>query len=66
MTSAKRTPKFTEEERAVLKRIYKVRAQLEKEMEGMSLQEQLDFMNNVKSPSGKRQPSKSLKTAAAK
>ena len=63
MTSIKRAPKFTEEERAVLKRIYKVRAQLEKEMEGMSLQEQLDFMNNVKKPTSRRRSKKGVKSA---
>ena len=63
MTSTKRAPRFTEEEREVLKRIYKVRAQLEKEMDGMSLQEQLDFMNNVKKPTSKKRSKKGVKPA---
>jgi hypothetical protein len=35
MTVTKVTSKFTEEERAVLKKIYKIRAQMQKDMEGI-------------------------------
>ena len=54
MTPTKRKPRFTEEEREVLKRIYKVRAQMEKEMASMTLQDRLDYMNNVKVPPGRK------------
>ena len=47
MTKTKRAPKFTEEERAVLKRIYRVRAQMQKEMEGMTSEEKVAYIKDV-------------------
>jgi hypothetical protein len=40
------TPKFTEEEKAVLKKIYKIRREMEKDMEGMTQAERIAYINN--------------------
>jgi hypothetical protein len=40
------TPKFTEEEKAVLKKIYKIRAEMQKDMEGMTSAEVVAYINN--------------------
>jgi hypothetical protein len=44
------TPKFTEEEKAVLKKIYKIRRQIEKNMEGMTQEERIAYINNGAPP----------------
>jgi hypothetical protein len=50
MTVTKVTSKFTEEEKAVLKKIYKIRRQIEKNMEGMTSEEQAAYINNGARP----------------
>jgi hypothetical protein len=44
------TPKFTEEEKAVLKKIYKIRAQMQKDMEGMTSAEVVAYINSGAPP----------------
>jgi hypothetical protein len=46
MTVTKVTSKFTEEEKAVLKKIYKIRAKMQKDMEGMTQAERIAYINN--------------------
>jgi hypothetical protein len=50
MTVTKVTSKFTEEEKAVLKKIYKIRAQMQKDMDGMTQAERIAYINNGAPP----------------
>ncbi|GHT96700.1 hypothetical protein FACS1894141_7120 [Spirochaetia bacterium] len=50
MTVTKVTSKFTEEERAVLKKIYKIRAKMQKDMEGMTQDERIAYINKGAPP----------------
>jgi hypothetical protein len=47
MTVTKVTSKLNDEEKAVLKRIYEVRVQILKEMEGMTIDEKVAYINNM-------------------
>jgi hypothetical protein len=58
------TPKFTEEERAVLKKIYKIRAEMQKDMEGMTSAEVVAYINNG-APRPEPRSSRSRKRSAA-
>jgi len=67
MTSTKRTPRFTEEEKAVLKNLRKIKIQISKEMvKEMSYEEYSALANNAAVSSSKKRLKKSVKTAAAK
>jgi hypothetical protein len=47
MTVTKVTSKLNDEEKAVLKRIYEVRMQILKEMEGMTIDQKVAYINNM-------------------
>ena len=59
------TPKFTEEERAVLKKIYKIRRQIEKDMEGMTREERVAYINSGAPPREPRNGRSRKRPAAA-
>jgi len=61
MTSTKRTPRFTEEEKEVLKELRKIKMQISKEMLKTTYKELYEDMKNVKTPPGKKPPEKSVK-----
>ena len=59
MTSTKRTPRFTEEEKEVLKELRKIKMQISKEMLKTTYKELYEDMKNVKASSGKKPQKKS-------
>ena len=67
MTSTKRTPRFTEEEKAVLKNLRKIKIQISKEMmKEMSHEEYIALANNAAVSLSKKRTQKRVKTTAAK
>jgi len=67
MTSTRKSYSgFTEEEKAVLKRIYKVKAQISKEIRDMSFEEELAYLRNIEAPVRGKRSRKKIKTGSAK
>jgi hypothetical protein len=48
------TPRFTEEEKTIIKRIHAHRAKREKEMRGMTTQERVAYMNRLGEEAAKK------------
>ncbi|GHT52822.1 hypothetical protein FACS1894106_2350 [Spirochaetia bacterium] len=46
-TTTKESNKFTDEEKAILRRLHALRAKREKEMEGMTSQERYEYIHNI-------------------
>jgi hypothetical protein len=47
MTASKNSNKFTSEDREVLRSLYALRAKREKEMEGMTVDEQYEYIHKI-------------------
>jgi hypothetical protein len=54
MTATKAASQFTEEEKAILKRLRAHRAKREKEMRGMTNKEKADYMNRLGEEAAKK------------